>query len=79
MDFKNGNSISMNWIEMSFPVCYQDEDSAHLLIFATMECSFFYALFVTLKIEFSNSPILEFRVLQNAFKIKKEGLRYFLK
>ena len=29
------------------------------------------ALFVTSKIEFSNPPILEFKVLQNAFKIKK--------
>ena len=38
----------------------------------------FYALFVTSKIEFSNSPILEFKVLQNAFK-KKWGLEYFLK
>ena len=29
------------------------------------------ALFVTSKIEFSNCPILEFKVLQNAFRIKK--------
>ena len=34
----------------------------------------FYALFVTSKIEFSNSPILEFKVLQNAFQIKKARL-----
>ena len=27
----------------------------------------------------SNSPILEFKVLQNAFKIKERGLKYFLK
>ena len=39
----------------------------------------FYALFVTSKIEFSNSPILEFKVLQNAFKIKKQGLKYLFK
>ena len=32
---------------------------------------YFIALFVTSKIEFSNAPILEFKVLQNAFKIKK--------
>ena len=35
------------------------------------------ALFVTSKIEFSNSPILEIKVLQNAFKIEKQGLKYF--
>ena len=29
-----------------------------------------FALFVTSKIEFSNAPTLEFKVLQNAFKIK---------
>jgi hypothetical protein len=33
----------------------------------------FTALFVTSKIEVSNSPILKFKVLQNAFKIKKLG------
>ena len=38
-----------------------------------------YALFVTSKIEFSNCPILEFKVLQNAFQIKKQGLKCFLK
>ena len=27
----------------------------------------------------SNSPILEFKVLENAFEIKKQGLTYFLK
>ena len=37
------------------------------------------ALIVTSRIEISNSPILEFKVLQNAFKIKEQGLTYFLK
>ena len=36
-----------------------------------------FALFVTSKIEFSNCPILEFKMLQNAFKKKKQGLKYF--
>ena len=36
-------------------------------------------LFVTSKNEFSNSPIHEFKVLQNVFKIKKQGLKCFLK
>ena len=35
-------------------------------------------LFVTSKNEFSNSPIHEFKVLQNVFKIKKQGLKCFL-
>ena len=35
------------------------------------------ALFVTSKIEFSNSPILEFKRLPKAFEIKKQGLKYF--
>ena len=29
--------------------------------------------------EFSNSPIHEFKVLQNVFKMKKQGLECFLK
>ena len=33
------------------------------------------ALFVTSKIKFSNPPILEFKVLQNAFEIKKTRLQ----
>ena len=37
------------------------------------------ALFATSKIEISNSPILEFKALQNAFKIKKQGWKYFSK
>ena len=36
-------------------------------------------LFVTSKKELSNSPIHEFEVLQNVFKIKKQGLKCFLK
>ena len=32
-------------------------------------------LFVKSKNEFSNSPIHEFKVLQNVFKIKKQGLK----
>jgi len=36
------------------------------------------SLFVTSEIEFSNSPSLESKVLQNAFKIKKL-VKYFLK
>ena len=28
-------------------------------------------------LQFSNSPILEFKVLQNVFKIKKQGLKCF--
>ena len=38
-----------------------------------------YALFMTSKIEFFNSLILQFKVLQNALKIKKQCLKYFLK
>ena len=34
-------------------------------------------LFVTSKNEFSNSPNHEFKVLQNVFKIKRQGLRFF--
>ena len=30
-------------------------------------------------LQFSDSPILEFKVLQKAFKVKKQGLNYFLK
>ena len=37
-----------------------------------------FALFVTSKIEFSISPILQFSMLQNAFKIKEQCLKYFL-
>ena len=37
------------------------------------------ALFVTSKIEFSNCPILEFKVLQNAFKIKKSQAKNIFK
>ena len=44
-----------------------------------MRISLVYALFVTSKIELSNSPNLEFNVLQNAFKIKKRDLKKFLK
>jgi hypothetical protein len=36
---------------------------------------FSFALFVTSKIESSNCPILEFKVLQNAFKFDKQGLK----
>ena len=36
-------------------------------------------LFVTSKNEFSNSPIHEFKVLQNVFKIKKQRLKYTIK
>ena len=36
-------------------------------------------LFVTSKNEFSNSPIHEFKVLQNVFKIKKTRLKMFFK
>ena len=36
-------------------------------------------LFVTSKNKFSNSPIHDFKVLQNVFKIKKQGLKCFLK
>ena len=32
-----------------------------------------------IKNRISNSPILEFKVLENAFEIKKRGLKYFLK
>ena len=39
----------------------------------------FFNLFVTSKNEFFNSPILEFKVLQNVFKIKKQGLNCFFK
>jgi hypothetical protein len=35
--------------------------------------------FVTSKIELSNPPILEFKVLQHAFEMKKQGLKYFSK
>ena len=38
-----------------------------------------YNLFVTSKIEFSYSPIHEFKVLQNDFKIKKARLKMFFK
>ena len=34
---------------------------------------------MTSEIEFSNSPNLDFKVLQNAFKIKKTRLELFLK
>jgi hypothetical protein len=34
------------------------------------------ALSVTSKIKLSNSSILEFKVLQNACKIKEQGLKY---
>ena len=30
-------------------------------------------------LQFSKPPILEFKRLQKAFKIKKQGLKYFLK
>ena len=46
---------------------------ANILIFSTTN------LFVTSKNEFSNSPIPEFKVLQNVFKIKKTRLKMFLK
>ena len=36
------------------------------------------ARFVISKNEFSNSPIYEFKVLQNVFKIKNQGLKCFL-
>jgi hypothetical protein len=36
-------------------------------------------LFVTSKIKFSNSPLHEFKVLQNVSKIKKEVLKCFFK
>ena len=39
----------------------------------------FHNLFVTSKNDFSNSPIHEFKVLQNVFKIKKTRLKMFFK
>ena len=36
-------------------------------------------LFVTSKIETTNSPINEFKVLPNVFKMKMQGLKCFLK
>ena len=36
-------------------------------------------LFVTSKNETTNSPIHEFKVLQNVFKMKKQGLKCFFK
>ena len=38
-----------------------------------------FNLFVTSKNEFSNSPIHEFKVLQNVLEIKKQGLKCLLK
>ena len=38
-----------------------------------------YNLFVTSKIKFLNSPIHEFKVLQNVFKMKKARLKMFFK
>ena len=37
----------------------------------------FYDLFVTSKNEATNSPIHQFKVLQNVFKMKKQGLKRF--
>ena len=37
-----------------------------------------YNLFVTSKNETTNSPIHQFEVLQNVFKMKKRGLKCFL-
>ena len=36
-------------------------------------------MFMTSKIEFSNPPILEFKVLPDAFRILKQGLKYIFK
>ena len=49
--------------------------------FTTMvpQVELFSNLFVTSKNEVSNSPIHEFKMLQNVFKIKKTRLKMFLK
>ena len=48
-------------------------------IIRNLEKILFCNLFVTSKNEFSNSPIYEFKVLQNVFKVKKQGLKFFFK
>ena len=40
-------------------------------------CYFMINPFVTSKNEFSNSPIHEFKLLQNVFEIKKQGWKCF--
>ena len=50
-----------------------------VLIHRKLITNFSYALFVTSNIEFSKPPILEFKRLQKAFKIKEQGLKHLLK
>ena len=56
-----------------------DEPYLDITFNVTMRFVHITNLFVTSKNEFSNSPIHEFKVLQNVYKIKKQGLKCFLK
>ena len=71
-----GKSLSNGWFCFTFWLSFIKSFlkvlsiSVHNILYSLMPCSWHQK---------SNSPILEFKVLQNAFEIKKRGLKYFLK
>ena len=61
------NCLQLNFLKSAIHKSYENGEK------------YIFNLFVISKNEFTNSPIHESKVLQNVFRMKKQGLKCFLK